>query len=173
MKKLKFGTRFNLGENRIISGAELYVLIFQICSLLPALYTLTAAVLMSVVTRYNPLSAMFDYGISALPRWEVLALSLAYRATAKELIAHFAILALALALGVASKKLFRGKAKTAVTWRVVFALLIAADLVVRLLPFGFNGAFGTAPAVAAFVVRLICLSLIVLDLWADRKNQDT
>ena len=49
---------------------------------------------------------------------------------------------------------------------IVLAALIAADLIVRLLPLGFAQAFGLPCEIIAFILRAASLVLVILDLKA-------
>ena len=161
---MKFGVNLRKG----LTGAEFGVRVFQIVSLLPLLYILAVAVSPAVITKRSLLSFLFDLGVSAIPRAEALALSALYRASASEVAVYFAILLTALAAGLAAGRLLKGKHKTAVTARKICAALIAADLVLRLLPLRFNKGFGLPAAALGFALQLGCLILIVLDLRADK-----
>ena len=160
--------RFGVDRKNRLTGADLAVRVFQIASLLPVLYVLVACVYPAVFTTRNVLSFLFDAGVSALPRWEALALSRLYRATAGEVLVCFVLLAAALAFGLAAGKLLKGARRGRVV-RVVLAVLIALDLILRVLPTSFRFAFGVPAAVIGFVVRLGCLAMILLDLRADRR----
>lgn len=154
-----------------LNGAEAYVRIFQLSSLLPGLYILVAAGFMAVVTGNNLFSALFDLGLAAIPRWEAAALSALYRASGSETAVFFALVGAALALGLLAARLLREKRETARTGRYVFAGLIAADLVLRLLPLGINRALPVWAAAAGFAIRLGCLVMIWLDLRAEKKSR--
>lgn len=164
-RRITFGTDIR----RAISGADLYVRLYQIMSLLPVLYILVAAGHPKILTGRNVLTWLFDCGINAIPRAESLLLSWVYRQTASEIIVCFALLLAALAVGILGNRLFRDNHKTGHQTRLVFAVLIAADLLIRLLPFSWNAAFGLPASVFGFAVRIACLILIILDLRAERK----
>ena len=151
------------------TGAGLYVYFFQFCSLLPLPYVLVGAGNMSIFTSKSVLSFLFDVGISALPRAEALSLSLLYRLTESEIAVFFLIIAVALVYGFLIKKLFESE-KAGTTARIIFAVLIAADLIVRVVPFGFNSSFGVAAAVIGFIFRAACLALLVYDILKKSKK---
>ncbi len=163
--------KFGIKNTKELSGADLYVRIFQVFSLLPVLYIFSGSGYMAVFTKRNVLSFLFDLGISAAPRAEALLLSVIYRKTASEIIIFFIPLLISLILGIAAGKLLKGSYKTAKTTRIVFAAFIVLDLIIRLIPFYFNSAFGTIPAILGIIIRLICLALIVFDFTADKKAQ--
>ncbi len=163
--------KFGIGIRKALSGAGLYVMIFQIASLLPAVYIVIASGYMGIFAKTGVFSVLFDLGASAIPRWEALCVSLLYRLTSSEVAVHFALLGGALAFGFAAAALLRGEYRTARVSRIVFAALICADLILRLLPFHFNIAFGWPAAAVGVAVRLFCLALLLLDLRADRKNR--
>ncbi len=164
--------KFGLEEKKRMTGAGLYARAFQLTALLPVLYFFAVPNYMPVITKPGILSFLFDLGISALPRSEALILSCVYRLTSNEIIVHFAILLTAFAFGIAANKLLKGSPKTARTARIVFAVLIGADLLIRLLPLRFNIAFGLGTAIAGFAVRLVCLMLILCDLRAARTREN-
>ena len=161
--------KFGIGIRKKMSGAGLYVTLFQAVTLGPLLYFLVASGYMTLFTANNPLTWLCDFGLAALPRWETLLASFVYRRTASEVAAHFVLLGFALVLGFAGGRFFNAKHDTARTARIVFAALIAADLVLRVLPFHFNIAFGWPAAIFGFVFRAGCLALLLLDLRADNK----
>ncbi len=163
--------RFGLNPRRAATGAETAVLIWQIAALLPAPYMLFASGYRGLFMSRGPLAWLCDAGFSILPRAETLLLSLAYRRTESELVVFFAALIAALVWGVVSRRLLRGE-RTAVPVRWVLLALIGADIVLRLLPLPFNGAFGTAMAVLGLVVRLGSFVLVLLDLRAHRRGND-
>ena len=157
----------NLRKQR--TGADVCLLIYQISALLAVPYVVVVSGYLYLVTHRGLLADLFDLGLSALPRWEVLGMSWVYRRTSSEVIAYFIMLVLALAAGLLGRVLLRGSRTKGIRTRVVMAALIIADLAVRLLPMHFNAAFGTVCAVAGFLVRLACLVLLILDLRADRR----
>lgn len=159
--------KFGVGIRKKLTGAELSVRIYQAASLLPCLYVLSASGYRGIFAQRGLFSLLFDLGISTLPRWESLTLSTLYRLSSSELAVYFTALALALIWGMASRRLLGEK--TGVTVRWVYAGLILLDLVLRLLPLRFNGVFGLPMAAAGFMVRLICLALVLLDLRAHRR----
>ena len=169
MKKL---IRFGINSYKRITGAELYVRAFQIFSILPAIHIFMIAGYPGIITRKGFFPVLFDIGASGLPRAELWLLSLVYRAFSSEIVMEFVMLAAALVFGLVMAKLLRGKEKRAYITRIVLAALMLADLVLRLLPLGFNTAFGTAANIVGFVIRLICLALVVLDIVFYRKGNN-
>jgi hypothetical protein len=160
--------RFGFGEKTRMTGAGLYSRILTLTALLPAVYIFIVSGYPSVIMRGGVLPFLCDVGAASLPRAELLFLSWLYRLTSSEIVFDFVMLALALAFGVVSRRLLRGKHPREV--RVVFAALVAADLVLRLVPAHFNIAFGWPAAIIGFIVRLGCLLLILLDLRAEKKK---
>lgn len=160
--------KFGFENRKHLTGADLSVRVMQIAALLPAVYLITIPGYPAITTQRSVLSALFDLGFSALPRLETLALSFLYRKTASEMVLYFVMLIAALALGLAAKKLLERAPRTV---RLVFAALIAVDLVLRLLPMRFNTVFGLPCAIAGFAIRLGCLVLILLDLRAEKQMQ--
>ena len=153
-----------------LSGAHIYVDIFQLASLLPLVYILISAGSYTIFTREGFTSALFDLGINALPRVWILALSLLYRLTLNEVLVSFALAAGALVYGIVMKRALRreGGAKAL---RCVLAVLIAADIAVRLLPLRVNTVFAPGYRWAGLAVRLICLALVAADLIAARREK--
>ena len=162
---------FGLDWRRGLTGTAAYVLIVQTCSLLPGLYILLAAGYMGIAAGENLFSVLFDLGLAALPRWEAAALSALYRLSGSEVAVFFALTGAALAFGLLAGRLLQGSPRAALGSRRVFAGLIAADLVLRLLPLGVNRAFPVWAAAVGFVIRAGCLALIVLDLRAEKKKK--
>lgn len=162
--------KFGVNLRREKTGAEVSVVIFQIMSLLPALYIFVLSGYYLLMTKPSVLKTLFDLGLSALPRAEGMVLSLLYRRASSEMVAFFTLMGFALAFGLLAERMLKGDYRRAKTSRVVFAALIAVDLIVRLLPLRCNLAFGWPIAIIAFAIRLGCLALILLDLRADRKQ---
>ena len=162
--------RFGINIRKKLTGAEIYVRVFQISSILPVLFVLAASGYTAVLTNRGIFSFLFRLGLSAVPSLEALALSLVYRRTASEVLLAFVLLGTALVFGLAVNRLLTGSHRTAWACRVVLLVLVGADLVLRLLPLGFNGAFGLPAAILGFVIRLGCLAFIALDLRADSRT---
>ncbi len=160
--------KFGIDVPKKLTGADVYVRVLQITSLLPIAYLLTIPSYMGIITTNNVLTVLFDGGISCLPRAEALLLSLLYRITSSEFTVIFILLGFALAFGLMMKKLLHGK--TARTTRYVLIVCIILDLILRLLPLSFNGVFALPYAVAGITVRLICLVLVIFDIIADKKQ---
>ena len=166
MKKIRFG----IDLRRVLTGADLYVLIFQISSLLAVPYMIAASGHAAVMGTKNVLSLLFDTGMCAVPKAEALLLSLVYRLTASEIAVYFVMLAIALALGITAGKVLRGDPALAVKMHKTAAALICIDLVIRMIPLGFNVTFGIPTAATGFVIRAVCLVLLIADLRADKKQ---
>lgn len=160
---------FGINNRKALTGAELYVRIFQAASIVLAPYIFIASAHMKLLTSTNVFSILTDLAISSLPRVEVLLASFIYRGTRSEVIILFAVLVLALIYGLISPGLLKGSHGIQV--RKILCVLIAIDLVIRLIPMGYNLAFGWPFAIAGFVIRAICLALIIMDLKAS-KNTD-
>ncbi|MBR2672378.1 MAG: hypothetical protein IKE27_09255 [Oscillospiraceae bacterium] len=161
--------RFGLSSRKHLTGADLYVRIMQIAAVLPAVYILIASGYLYVFAVDGPLSFMFDMGISILPRWAVLILSAVYRKTLSEVLVCFMLTVSALVLGLIMKRLLEeheGQSKFQRNIRYVLIGLIAADLILRLIPFGFSDQFGTVISVAGAIIRIACLCLLIMDLRA-------
>ena len=152
-----------------LTRGQAAVRIYQVCSLLPLLYILTASGQTSVMLRRGFLYGVFQLGLACLPRAEVYGLSWLYRLTGSELIVYFAILFAAMAIGIAGDRLARGRAEARRKALTVYAVLIAADLVLRLLPLRVNTVQGWGLRAAGFAVRAVCLYLAVSGLRKQKK----
>ena len=163
--------KFGLNLRKVLTGAEVSIRIQQICSILPVLYLFAAASFPVVLTRRGVSSVLFDLGFSCLPRTEALAISLLYRVSRSEVLVNFLLLGFALVLGLVAGALLHGK--TAGAARRFLVVWIAADLLLRLRPLGFNRAFGLPAAILGFVVQALCLALCILDLRAAKEQENT
>jgi hypothetical protein len=161
--------KFGINIRKKITGAELSVRLFQLLSVLPVLYIAVTSAYLALVTEKGVLQALCEYGTAALPRAEAFLLSLLYRKTGHEVLVAFVLLAAALIMGFGGGAVLRAKHDTARAARWVYAALIAADLILRLLPLQMNRVFSLPAAVVGFAVRLACIVLILLDLYADGK----
>ena len=161
--------KFGINIRKKITGAELSVRVFQILSVLPVLYIVVSSAYMALLTTKGVLGALFEYGLAALPRSLAFGLSVIYRKTGHEALLVAVLLAAALLMGYGGGALLRAKRPTARVVRWVYAALIAADLILRLLPLQMNRVFSLPAAIVGFVLRLACIALILLDLRADRK----
>ena len=161
--------KFGLNDRKNLTGAGLYVIIFQAMSLLPLLYIFTATGYMGLLFKSSFLSVLCDFGFSAIPRAEALLLSYLYRITSSEVIIYFILILWALALGIAFKKLSIKSEKAGIIVRKAAMALIIIDLVVRCVPLDFNRSFGTAGFLFGLIIRAGCFVLILLDL--KKKNK--
>ncbi len=164
--RIEWGTK----RGKALTGAHLCVRIFQVASLLPLPYIFAVAGYPAVITSRNVLSILFDAGIMAIPRVEALALSLIYRATMNEMAVYFALLVVSLAAGFTFGKLLRSEGGAALRIRRAFAAFLAADLVLRLLPLGFNTVFGLPAAALGALCEAACLAFLILDLRSAERN---
>ncbi|MCR5807945.1 MAG: hypothetical protein K6G56_00125 [Clostridiales bacterium] len=157
-----------------LSCADIYVRIFQVLSMLASLYLIIAPGEMSILTKRGLFPYLFDLGMENLPKWLEYGVAQVYVLSKSEVAVCFILLGFALAFGLAAGALLHGKRCAAKTTRIVLAALIAADLAVRLLPLDINKAFGPAASIPAFVIRAVCLALILADLIyeAIRKKQN-
>ena len=171
MNLLNSKVAFGIDIRKKLNGSDLYVKTFQIASMLPVLYLITASGYLGLFAKGGPLAWLFELGMSALPRWMVLGLSYLYRATSSEVIALFAMLVIALFLGLFSNKIFRKDEARGIRARKVFMVLISLDLVLRVLPFGFNMAFGLPFEVIGFAVRLLSVAALYMDIKAHKAKE--
>ncbi len=164
--------KFGIDSRKKLTGSTLYIYIFQACSLMPLLYIIIASGYLGLTGKNSILAYLFDIGMSAIPRPEALALSFVYRKFLSEITVYFLLAGIAFVFGIIADKLLKNGEKAAVRARIVFIALIAADLIIRLLPFGFNTGFGLIPAVIGLAIRLVCLILIIADLIAYKKENE-
>ena len=164
---MKSRVQFGIDIRRKLTGADLYVLIFQICSLLPLPYLFIAMVHPAVYGSRNLLSVLFDIGMSSIPRAEALAMSILYRAAISEKAVFFIILGIAIALGFAADRVLRGDRERSIRVHKALEVLICLDLAIRIVPVRANYAFGIPAAIAGWAIRAFCLYLIIKDMKAD------
>ena len=159
--------KFGIDVRGKLTGADLAVRIVQIAAALPMLYFVILSGWLALLTQDTPLTYLFSLGVCAVPRAVALGLSALYRQTGGEALFSMLLVAAALFYGVVMNRLLpseRGR-----TTRVVLAVLIAIDLVLRLLPLGFTRAFGLPCEIIAFALRSASLILVLLDLRAGKK----
>lgn len=165
------GVEFGIDIRRKLTGADLYVRIFQICSLLTLPYIFVATAHPDIFSTRNLLTVLFDIGISSLPRIEALGLSFLYRLTLSEVAVYFVVLAIALALGLIAGRVMRGDPEASIRFHKAAAVLITLDLAIRIIPVRANIAFGIPAAVIGIAIRAACLYLVIRDLKAAYKQR--
>lgn len=156
--------RFGIQQRKVINGAALYLRIFQAASLLMLPYIFLINIYPAVITGHNLWSVLFELGLVSIPRAEALLLSFIYRFTLNEIIIYFIPLVIAFVYGLIILKLLDGPEKRAVLIRKILIILIALDLVLRLLPFSFNYTFAWYYVVIGCLARIACLIFLILDL---------
>ena len=161
---------FGINERGKLTGAQLAVRIMQACAVAASLFTFIVPGYLSLLTHRGVLSTLVELGFGAIPRVEAVALSVIYRLTSSEILMHFGLLGFALVFGLIMEPLLSGKPKKAIAVRVVFAALIAIDLILRLIPIHINEAFGLHSSIFGFAVRLCCLGLIIADIVVFRRK---
>ena len=160
---------WGIDERKVVTGAHAAIAAYQVASLLPLPYILLVVGYPAIITHGSVLSFLFDMGIMAVPRIEALALSALYAATLSETAVYFALLLPALIAGYVFGRILRKSREASIRLRKVLAGLIALDLVLRLLPFGFNLSFSLPAAIIGWLVQAACLTFIILDLrMADK-----
>ena len=159
--------KFGIDVRGRLTGADLAVRIVQIAAALPMLYFVILSGWLSLLTQDTPLTYLFSLGVCAVPRAVALGLSALYRQTGGEALFSMLLVAAALFYGVVMNRLLHSERGR--TTRVVLAVLIAIDLILRLLPLGFTRAFGLPCEILAFALRSASLVLVVLDLRAGKK----
>ena len=165
--------RFGYDEKLRVTGAGLYSRVMTLIPLLPAIYIFMVSGYPGIIAKKGLLAFLCNVGFAALPRYETAFLSWLYRLTSSEAVVDLVMLALAVAFGVISMKLLRGRRPVPV--RIVFLAVIAADLIYRLIPTTDSLAFGPVPEALGFAIRLGCGVVIALDIIAEKKrakNQD-
>ena len=118
----------------------------------------------ALLTQKSPVTVLFSLGVCAVPRAVALGLSALYRQTGGEVLFSMLLVAMALVFGVVMNRLLHSERGR--TTRVVLAVLIAIDLILRLLPLGFTRAFGLPCEILAFSLCAASLVLVILDLRA-------
>lgn len=166
------GVEFGIDIRRKLTGADLYVRIFQICTLLPLPYVFVATAHPAILSTRNLLSMLFDTGMSSLPRLEAYALSFLYRMTSSEVAVYFVVLAIALTLGFISSRVLRGNPEASIRFHKAAEVFITLDLAIRIIPVKANIAFGIPAAVIGLAVRAVCLYMVIRDLKAADKNKE-
>ena len=156
--------KFGIDIRGKLTGADLAVRITQIMAALPMLYLVILSGMLSLLTRETPVTYLFSLGVCAIPRAVALGLSALYRHTGGEVLFSMLLVAAALLYGVVMNRLLHSERGRMV--RIVLAILIAVDLMLRLLPLGFPQAFGLPCEIAAFALRAMSLILVILDLRA-------
>lgn len=163
--------KFGFNSYKKLTGAEVFVRAAQLLSLLPVVYIFLISGYPALITRQSFASFLFDFGVSTMPRVFVLGLSAFFKLTKSEIALNFALLIPMLAFGLVMGKLLRGKRKKVFTTRIVLAVWLFADLVIRVLPFRFNAAFGLVPAILGAAVRVCYLVFVCLDIYFGRKEE--
>ena len=156
--------KFGIDIRGRLTGADLAVRITQIMAALPMLYLVILSGMLSLLTRETPVTYLFSLGVCAIPRAVALGLSALYRHTGGEVLFSMLLVAAALVYGVVMNRLLHSE-RGRVT-RIVLAVLIALDLIVRLIPLGFTQAFGLPCEILAFALRAASLVLVISDLRA-------
>lgn len=159
--------KFGIDVRGRLTGADLAVRIVQIAAALPMLYFVILSGWLALLTQDTPLTYLFSLGVCAVPRAVALGLSALYRQTGGEALFSMLLVAAALFYGVVMNRLLHSERGR--TTRVVLAVLIAIDLILRLLPLGFTKAFGLPCEIIAFALRSASLILVLLDLRAGKK----
>jgi len=156
--------KFGIDIRGKLTGADLAVRVTQIMAALPMLYLVILSGMLSLLTRETPVTYLFSLGVCTVPRAVALGLSALYRHTGGEVLFSMLLVAVVLIYGVVMNRLLHSE-RGRVT-RVVLAVLIALDLIVRLIPLGFTKAFGLPCEILAFALRAMSLILVILDLRA-------
>lgn len=159
--------KFGIDIRGKLTGADLAVRIVQIAAGLPMLYLIILSGMPALLTQKSPVTVLFSLGVCAVPRAVALGLSALYRQTGGEVLFSMLLVAAALAFGVVMNRLLHSERGR--TTRVVLAVLIAIDLILRMLPLGFTKAFGLPCEIIAFALRSASLILVLLDLRAGKK----
>ena len=164
MNRENYRLKFGLDVRRGISGANLYVKVFQLISLLPLPYIFMISVYPGITASRNVFSVLFDLGMAASPRIEIFALSYVYRMTASECLVYFALPVIALILGLSAGSILTGNPDKSLLFHRFIMVMIIADLVLRLIPIHASIAFGLPAQIIGFIIRSICLYLVIRDM---------
>ena len=164
--------RFSCSERRALTGATLSLRVLELAALLPPLYVLGAVGYPALIGSDGPFSFLCRIGFALLPRVWLCGLAWLYKLTASEVLLCFAVLIPALLLSLGADALLRRRLPDARRARVTFAVLLALELVLRLLPLDINRAFGAGAAIAAIVVLAGCLALTLLDLLSRSGKKE-
>ena len=159
--------KFGIDIRGRLTGADLAVRIVPIAAALPMLYFVILSGWLALLTQDTPLTYLFSLGVCAIPRAVAIGLSVLYRHTGGEVLFSMLLVAAALVYGVVMNRLLHSDRARMV--RIVLAALIAADLIVRLLPLGFTQAFGLPCEIITFALRVVSLVFVILDLRAEKK----
>lgn len=163
--------RFSCSERRTLSGATLALRVLEFSALLPPLYVLSAVGYPALFRSGGLLAFLCRLGCALLPRLWLYGLSWLYKLTASEILFCFAVLIPALLLSLGADALLRRRLPDARYARIAFAALLAAELILHLLPIRINRIFGTAAEIGAIVVLAVCLALTLADLLSDRAKK--
>lgn len=167
---MKSRVRFGIDVRRQLTGADLYVRIFQICTLLPLPYIYISMIHPAIYSTRNLLSVLFDIGMSSLPRVEAYGLSFFYRMSLSEEAVYLIMLVIAITLGFAADRVLRGNPDLSIHMHKAFEVLICLDLAIRIVPVRANYAFGIPAAIVGFVIRAFCLYLLIRDMKANEVS---
>ena len=170
MKKYSIAEKFRRG---IYTFTGLAIRVIQAVSLLPLPFILACTGYWALYAHETPLSVMFRLGMASLGRVELFLLSLLYRASLSEVALFFGIVLTALAFGLITKRIAASSERASHTLSIVLAVWLGADLVIRVLPIGWNGNFGTGYEIFGFAVRLVCFGLVIFDLVFASKKRET
>ena len=77
---------------------------------------------------------------------------------------YYALPVIALILGLIANNVLTGNVSRSLAMHRIAAVLIAIDLVLRLIPIRANIAFGLPAEAFGFLIRAICLYLVVKDI---------
>ena len=110
---------------------------------------------------------VFNTAISAMPRALTILCAKLYTSTQNELMFPIVAVLFAVLLSVAWQHLPKKYRRIGLA---VIAACIAADLVVRLLPFWFNDILPSTYNVIGFAVRALSLVLVILGLVFNKKE---
>ncbi len=153
---------------------RVYVILFQIISLLPLPYIMLSTSSHSIYDGKGIFGVLCSLGISSLPRAEALGISCVYRLVLSELAVYFMLLVAALILGVAVKKLISVSDKCAKITLTALSVLIFADIIIRFIPFRFNKIYGPVFWAVSVLIRAVFLILVLSDLLKlMKKAKDT
>ena len=161
--------KFGISNKNRFSGAWLAIRLFQVISFIPAAFFLVISGYRGILAENNVLSFLFSFSLCSLPCGETAGLSALYRVSHSEVLVHFLLLGVALAVGLITDPILRGSEKAGRVLRFVLLGVLALDIPLGIL-FNIHGYFGLVPVICGSAIRLGLAGLIVADLFAAKRS---
>ena len=144
-------------------GFDGYRILLQVSALLTVPLMIGEAITPALYVT----APVFNTAISAMPRALTILCAKLYTSTQNELMFPIVAVLFAVLLSVAWQHLPKKYRRIGLA---VIAACIAADLVIRLLPFWFNDILPSTYNVIGFAVRALSLVLVILGLVFNKKE---